>query len=60
VWDIAAGGLLVTEAGGTMLTFAGEKVNYQASRAFRTHILATNGRFTPHLLRYLNEFSNKK
>jgi myo-inositol-1(or 4)-monophosphatase len=60
VWDIAAGGLLVTEAGGTMLTFAGEKGNYQTSRTFRTHILATNGRFTPHLLRYLNEFSTKK
>ncbi|MCI0514477.1 inositol monophosphatase [candidate division KSB1 bacterium] len=60
IWDFAAGGLLVKEAGGALLNFAGAEIIYQVDQAFRTHILATNGRLSPHLLRYLQEFSTEK
>ncbi|MBY0458835.1 MAG: 3'(2'),5'-bisphosphate nucleotidase CysQ, partial [Gemmataceae bacterium] len=44
-WDICAGHLLVTEAGGTVTDLAGSPIVYQAADFRQTRgLLATNGR----------------
>ena len=49
-WDVAAGSLLVTEAGGTMSTFKGEKFSIYANE-----IVASNGKIHPQMVEILRK-----
>jgi myo-inositol-1(or 4)-monophosphatase len=49
-WDVAAGALLVQEAGGKVTNMDGSKLSLTAGR-----IVATNGHLHPHLLRVIAE-----
>ena len=56
IWDIAAGSLIVEEAGGKILNFKGESIIFKASCDFQEHIIATNSKFDIELLKkYLIE-----
>ena len=47
-WDIAAGHILVEEAGGTVTGLGGEKLQYGLEGAWQKHgLLASNGRLQP-------------
>jgi myo-inositol-1(or 4)-monophosphatase len=50
-WDIAAGTIIVEEAGGTVTDFTGE---HSSSR--RSHLLATNGKIHEEMLEVTREF----
>jgi myo-inositol-1(or 4)-monophosphatase len=49
-WDVAAGSLLVTEAGGTLSAFKGEKFSIYA-----TEIVASNGKIHPQMVEILRK-----
>jgi 3'(2'), 5'-bisphosphate nucleotidase len=54
-WDICAGHILVTEAGGQVTDLAGNPIKYQASNFLQTRgLLATNGRIHAEALAKLN------
>lgn len=44
IWDIAAGSLIVEEAGGKILNFKGESILFKASCDFHEHIIAINSK----------------
>ncbi len=44
LWDIAAGALILQEAGGKMMDFQGFPLFYQVNKSFRCHVVATNGK----------------
>lgn len=54
-WDIAAGALIVTEAGGWMTGMAGEPFTSRAS-----DLLATNGRLQEQMLAVIGDFRRKR
>ncbi len=45
VWDIAAGSLIVEEAGGRILNLEGKPIIFKASCDFQEHIIALNAKF---------------
>jgi 3'(2'), 5'-bisphosphate nucleotidase len=53
-WDVCAGHVLVTEAGGTVTDLAGNPITYQADDCSqRKGLLATNGRFHSEVVKKL-------
>ncbi|MGQ9621052.1 MAG: inositol monophosphatase family protein [Bacteroidales bacterium] len=53
-WDVAAGTLLVREAGGTVTDFKGRKENITGEE-----IIASNGKIHPEILEIINKFMGK-
>lgn len=51
IWDIAAGSLIVEEAGGKILNFKGESIIFQASCNFQEHIIATNSKIDVEMIK---------
>jgi len=54
-WDVAAGALIVEEAGGRLTGMGGEPFN-----AAVPHLVASNGHLHPHLLATIEQFRSRK
>lgn len=53
LWDIAAGGLILQEAGGRIMDFQGFPLFYKVNENFRSHIIATNGKLGSRIMPFM-------
>lgn len=53
IWDIAAGAIIVEEAGGKVTDFSGNKLVYELKKDKYYDVLASNGKLHDEILKYL-------